>query len=113
LVFRIRHYSGCNALSCKPKSAAVTSAVSKPTIAFALLVACACVQFVSSTPASAITVELANKCREMSIKAFPPQRVGTKSGNAGEARKYYSDCVSNNGVMPEDKSQKPAGAPAR
>lgn len=91
----------------------MTSAISKPTIAFVLFAACACVQFISTTPASAITVELANKCREMSLKAFPPQRVGTKSGNAGESRKYYSDCVANNGVMPEDKSQKPAGAPAR
>ncbi len=79
-----------------------------------LFAVCAGVQFISSTPASAITVELAKKCREMSVKAFPPQRPGTKSGNAGEARKYYSDCVANNGVMPENKSQKPAAAaPAR
>lgn len=91
----------------------MTSAASKPTIAFALFTICACVQFIAASPASAITVELANKCREMSLKAFPPQRVGAKSGNAGESRKYYSDCVANNGVMPEDKSQKPAGAPAR
>lgn len=90
------------------------SAVSKPTLAIVLFVASACVQFISLAPASAITVELANKCRELSMKAFPPQRPGTKSGHAGEARKYYSDCVAKNGVMPEDKSQKPAAAaPAR
>ncbi|MDO8877973.1 MAG: hypothetical protein Q8M24_11135 [Pseudolabrys sp.] len=78
-----------------------------------LLALLAAAQFVATTPASAITVELANKCREMSLKAFQPQRAGTKGGNAGEARKYYNACVANNGVVPEDKPQKPATAPAR
>ncbi len=73
----------------------------------------AAAQFVTAVPASAITVELANKCRAMSIKAYPPQRAGTKSGNAGEARKYYGACVANNGAAPEDKPAAPPAAPVR
>lgn len=91
----------------------MTSVVSKPIIAFTLFAFCACVQLISTMPASAITVELANKCREMSLKAFPPQRAGTKSGNAGEVRKYYNNCVANGGSPPDDKAKKPAAAPAR
>lgn len=83
------------------------------TLTAALLAIVAAAQFITTTPASAITVELANKCREMSLKAFPPQRAGTKGGNAGEARKYYGACIANNGAAPEDKPQKPATAPAR
>jgi hypothetical protein len=82
-------------------------------LAVALFAILAAAPFVATTPASAITVELANKCREMSLKAFPPQRAGTKGGNAGEARKYYATCISNNGAMPEPQPQKPAVAPAR
>lgn len=91
----------------------MTSAISKPTIATAVFAICACVQFISLTPASAITVELANKCRELSIKAYPPQRAGSKTGNAGEARKYYSACVANGGSPPDDKTKNPAPPPAR
>lgn len=113
LVFQIRHYSGCKIRSCKPKSAAVTSAVSKLKIAFAFSAVCACAQFIATTPASAITAELATKCRELSIKAYPPQRAGAKSGNASEARKYYNACVTNGGTPPDDKTKNPPPAPAR
>ena len=91
----------------------MTSVVSKPIIAFTFFAFWACVQLISTMPASAITVELANKCREMSLKAFSPQRAGTKSGNAGEARKYYNACVANGGSPPEDKTKNPPPAPAR
>lgn len=87
------------------------SAVDKPTIAFAFFAICACVQFIATTPASAITVEIATKCRELSIKAYPPQRAGSKSGNAGEARKYYNACVANGGSPPDD-TKNPPPAPA-
>jgi hypothetical protein len=78
---------------------------------FLSLVAAA--QFMTAVPASAITVELANKCRAMSIKAYPPQRAGSKTGNAGEARRYYAACIAGNGAPPQDKPAGPRAAPAR
>ncbi len=78
----------------------------------ALLAPVVAAQFMTRT-ASAVTAELANKCRDMSHKAFPPQRVGTKGGNAGDARKYYNACIANGGSPPNDNMKKPAAAPAR
>lgn len=52
-------------------------------------------------PASAITAELAKQCRAMSMKAYPPARVGTKTGNAKSGLVYYRACIANNGTMPD------------
>lgn len=56
-------------------------------------------------PASAITVELAKKCRDMALKAYPPKPIGSKTGNAKEADDYYRNCLANNGAMPEVPAQ--------
>lgn len=76
----------------------------RPTFAAAL--SFTLMSIVTTSPASAITAELATKCREMSLKAFPPARIGTKNGNAGEARKYYNICVANKGSPPDDSDKK-------
>jgi hypothetical protein len=74
---------------------------------------CLFAQFVAATPAVAITADLANKCRQMAIKAHPPQRAGAKSGSAEIERKYYRDCLANGGVAPDGNTQNPPVAPAR
>jgi len=51
--------------------------------------------------ASAPTAELANKCREMMIKAYPPARPGAKQGNAQNERGYFRTCIARNGKMEE------------
>jgi len=50
-------------------------------------------------PASAITAELAKKCREMALKEHPPVRAGSKSGAAKAQQEYYKSCISKNGKM--------------
>ena len=52
-------------------------------------------------PASAITAELAKKCRDMALKAHPPERPGKKSHQAEAERTYFRECVEKNGNMPE------------
>lgn len=50
-------------------------------------------------PASAITAELAKKCREMAFKAHPPVAIGSKKSNAKGQQDYYKQCVAKNGKM--------------
>lgn len=50
-------------------------------------------------PASAITAELAKKCRELAIKAHPTQRAGTKTGAAKAQQDYFRACVAKQGKM--------------
>jgi hypothetical protein len=51
-------------------------------------------------PASAISVELAKKCRAMAAKAHPTQIAGTKSTGAEKAqRDYFRECVAKDGKM--------------
>lgn len=61
----------------------------------------------SAAPASAITAELAKKCRAMAFKAYPPGRIGTKTGNRHAASVYYKTCLDNNGNMPDSDTQSP------
>jgi hypothetical protein len=50
--------------------------------------------------ASAISVELAKKCRALAIKAHPAPKVGTKATGADKAqREYFQSCVAKNGKM--------------
>ena len=55
-----------------------------------------------NAPASAITAELAKKCREMAIKAHPPEPPGGKTGTAQAERDFYRTCIANNGTAPTD-----------
>lgn len=74
---------------------------------------CVLVTISLSLPASAITVELAKKCRAMAIKAHPTVLAGGKSGTAKAQRDFYQACISKNGNMPDDDAQKPAEPAAK
>ena len=46
------------------------------------------------------TAELAKKCRELEIKAYPPKPAGsTKIGIAQEERDYFARCIRKGGNM--------------
>ena len=50
--------------------------------------------------ASAISAELAKKCRALAIKAHPPAKPGTKAaGTAKAERDYYEACLAKGGKM--------------
>jgi hypothetical protein len=46
---------------------------------------------------SAISADLAKKCRELAIKAHPTQPTGSKTGAEQAQRDYFRNCVANNG----------------
>jgi hypothetical protein len=48
--------------------------------------------------AQQVSAELAKKCREMAVKAHPPQPAGT-SPYAAAQRDYFRECVAKNGNM--------------
>ena len=58
-----------------------------------------------NTTASAVSADLANKCRQLATKAYPPKSVGSKSGNAGAERRYFQECVSKGGAMQGDDAK--------
>jgi hypothetical protein len=47
-------------------------------------------------PASALSAEVAKKCRELAIKAHPPKPAGTTAYAQAE-RDYFRDCVAKEG----------------
>jgi hypothetical protein len=53
----------------------------------------------TSPTASAISADLAKKCRELAIKAHPTQPAGTKSGAEQAQRDYFRQCIDKNGDM--------------
>jgi hypothetical protein len=68
-------------------------------------------------PASAISADLAKKCRDLAFKSHPYKLPGEKGpGSAVAERAYFTECVAKNGDMPsappkEDNAPKaPAGA---
>jgi len=70
-------------------------------------------QFLGPMPASALDAELADKCRRLMIGAFPHQPPGTKKGIAAAQRKYFQECLQNNGIMPEPDNSNPPPKPPR
>jgi hypothetical protein len=60
----------------------------------------------ATSPAVAISVELAKKCRDMAIKAHPPPSSLGGKAYAQAERSFFSECVSRNGQMPEAGAQK-------
>jgi hypothetical protein len=68
---------------------------------FSTLIVLALTAYLSmAQPASAISVELAKKCRAMAIKAHPTQMAGTKQTGIEKAqRDYYRECVAKDGKM--------------
>ncbi|AMN43773.1 hypothetical protein RHPLAN_53570 [Rhodoplanes sp. Z2-YC6860] len=47
--------------------------------------------------AEAINAELAKKCREKSMAAYPLMTTGGKQTNAKEREVYFRNCLNNNG----------------
>lgn len=58
----------------------------------------------AASPAAAISADLAKKCREMAIKAHPPEPAGT-TAYAQLERDFFRECVANNGEMPDSGKQ--------
>jgi hypothetical protein len=57
--------------------------------------------------AAAITAELAKKCREMMIKAYPTRPAGSRTGAEQAQRDYFKQCIANKGREPiSDEGQK-------
>jgi hypothetical protein len=52
--------------------------------------------------ASAITADVARKCREVAIKAHPPTTAGSKTGAAQAERESYRACVAQGGNVKDD-----------
>ena len=72
----------------------------------AALTSIAVVMCAAERPASAISVELAKKCRAMAIKAHPYKLPGEKGpGSAQAERDYYAACLAKGGQMPDDNSK--------
>jgi hypothetical protein len=68
----------------------------------ALGVAIAATVFLPTQPATAISADLAKKCRDLAIKAYPYTLPGMKAGNAESQRAYFKDCVAKGGNMSAD-----------
>ena len=67
----------------------------------------------SSGPASAITAEVAKKCRELAIQAHPPQPAGTIAYREAE-RGYFKECVNSTGSLEsEPPTYRDVSAPER
>ena len=58
----------------------------------------------SVSPADALSVDVAKKCREMAVKAHPRTLPGTKPYAQAE-RDYFRECVAKNGEMPTNDTQ--------
>ena len=71
------------------------------------------VQICLATPASAISVELAKKCRAMAIKAHPPTSPGAKKGSAEAERAFYQSCIANGGNGPNDNTHNDPAPPPK
>ncbi|HTV28358.1 MAG TPA: hypothetical protein VMF32_11300 [Xanthobacteraceae bacterium] len=64
----------------------------------------------TATPAFAISLELARKCRAMALQAHPYKLPGEPGpGSAAAERGYYDECVANGGNMPENNSSATPG----
>jgi hypothetical protein len=73
---------------------------------FVAIVVFAQVLFLSAaSPAVALSVELAKKCRDMAVKAHPMTLPGTTPYAAAE-REYFRVCVSKNGDMSNSDTEK-------
>jgi hypothetical protein len=53
----------------------------------------------ATSPAAAISADLAKKCREMAVKAHPPPIPTGNKAYAQAERDFFRECVSKNGQM--------------
>ena len=66
-----------------------------------------------ATPASAISADLAKKCRDMAIKAHPRKLPGSKTGSAQAERTFYQRCISDGGTGAGNNTQRGAAPPSK
>lgn len=67
---------------------------------FVLVVLALAVYLPTTGRSSAISADLANKCRAMAIKAHPTPLAGSKASGAEKAqRDYFQTCVAKGGKM--------------
>jgi len=69
------------------------------TVALVLGVGSLATFLLTGQAASAPTAELAKKCREMMIKAYPPLPAGSSTGHMLQQREYFRTCIAQNGKM--------------
>ncbi len=60
----------------------------------------------ATSPAAAISADLAKKCREMAIKAHPPPHPPGTKAYAQAERDFFRECVSKNGQMQDTGAPK-------
>jgi hypothetical protein len=63
-----------------------------------------------SAAQSAISAELAKKCRELAIKAHPTLPAGSKGGAEQAQRDYFRECIAKNGDMNSDDTDRILGS---
>lgn len=66
---------------------------------------------VNSSPAFAITVEVAKKCEILLNRAFPPRvpgnpAAGSAKGSGRDAQAYFKRCVASGGKPPNESIEK-------
>jgi hypothetical protein len=59
------------------------------------------------TQAFAISAELAKKCRALTVKAYPPQPAGSRTGTAQAERSFFLSCIAQDGNV-----EAPVSAPS-
>jgi hypothetical protein len=72
-----------------------------PILSALILIVCA------ASPAAAISADLANKCRDMAIKAHPPPFPPGNKAYAQAERDFFGTCVSKNGQVPDAPAPSP------
>ena len=53
----------------------------------------------ASSPALALSADLAKKCRDMSLRTYPYQSPGTGPGDAQNEIRFYKDCLAKGGKI--------------
>jgi hypothetical protein len=76
-----------------------------PILSALIIVVCAIV--CAASPAAAISVELANKCRDMAIKSHPPPFPLGNKAYAQAERDFFHTCVAKKGQMPDSDAPNP------
>jgi hypothetical protein len=64
----------------------------------------------AASPAFAISADLANKCREMAIKAHPPPVPPGGKAYAQAERDFFNECIAKNGQMQSTEPPKDANS---
>lgn len=66
---------------------------------------------IATSPAAAISADLAKKCRDMAIYAHPPPIPPGNKAYAQAEREFFSECISRNGQMPDNGAQQDQSNP--